>query len=110
MKLTKTLFVLLALLMGTANAYGQYAYDFYSNNYGSQSSYHYIMNLTGGNTVHVIAVMPNPNTKTSDAMIFTTFWAMATNIGMREFCIPIYQPDRQKSPSTAGAPHIHILK
>ena len=44
------------------NSYSQYAYDFYSNNYGSQSSYHYIMNLTGGNTVHVIAVMPNPNT------------------------------------------------
>ena len=44
------------------NSYSQYAYDFYSNNYGSQSSYHYIMNLTGGNTVHVIANMPNPNT------------------------------------------------
>ena len=43
------------------NSYSQYAYDFYSNNYGSQSSYHYIMNLTGGNTVHVVAEMPNPN-------------------------------------------------
>ncbi len=43
------------------NSYSQYAYDFYSNSYGSSSSYHYIMNLTNGNTVHVIAVMPNPN-------------------------------------------------
>ena len=44
------------------NSFSTNAYDFYTNGYGSQSSYHYVMNLTGGNTVHVTAVMPNPNT------------------------------------------------
>jgi hypothetical protein len=42
------------------NSYSQYAYNFYSNNYGSNSTYPYIMNLTNGNTVHVIAVLTNP--------------------------------------------------
>jgi len=43
------------------NSYSQYAYNFYSNGYGSSSTYPCIMNLTNGNTVHIIAVMPNPN-------------------------------------------------
>ena len=42
-------------------SYTNYAYDFYTNGYGTQSSYPYVMNLTSGNTVHVIAEMPNPN-------------------------------------------------
>ena len=43
------------------NSYSTYAYDFYTNNYGQQSSYHYILNkLT--DTIHIQAVMPNPNT------------------------------------------------
>ena len=42
------------------NSYSTYAYDFYANGYGSQSSYHYIMNLASG-TAHVVAKMPNPN-------------------------------------------------
>ena len=43
------------------NSYSTYAYDFYSNGYGSQSSYHYVLNLVSG-TIHVTADMPNPNT------------------------------------------------
>ena len=43
------------------NSYSTYAYNFYGNNYGTQSSYPYVMNLTNGNTIHVTASMPNPN-------------------------------------------------
>ena len=43
------------------NSYSTYAYNFYDNGYGTQSSYPYIMNLASG-TVHVIAIMDNPNT------------------------------------------------
>ena len=43
------------------NSYSTYAYNFYANSYGTQSSYPYIMNLTSGNTIHIIAVMPNPH-------------------------------------------------
>jgi hypothetical protein len=43
------------------NGYSTYAYDFYSNGYGAQSSYHYVMNMANG-TVHVVAKMLNPNT------------------------------------------------
>ena len=42
------------------NSYSTYAYDFYSNGYGTQSSYHYILNVVSG-TIHVTADMPNPN-------------------------------------------------
>jgi len=42
------------------NSYSTNAYDFYSNGYGTQSSYHYVMNMATG-TVHVVAKMPNPN-------------------------------------------------
>ena len=38
------------------------------------------------------------------------FWAMATIIGMREFCIPISQPVKAKRHSEAGAPNMHISK
>ncbi len=53
------------------NSYSTDAYDFYSNGYGTQSSYHYIMNMATG-TVHVVAKMPNPNatpTATSTALL-----------------------------------------
>ena len=53
------------------NSYSTNAYDFYSNGYGSQSSYHYVMNMASG-TVHVVATMPNPNaspTSTSTALL-----------------------------------------
>ena len=43
------------------NSYSTYAYDFYSNGYGTQSSYHYVLNVVSG-TIHVTADMPNPNT------------------------------------------------
>ena len=41
-------------------SYSNYAYNFYANGFGTQSSYPYVMNLTGGSTVHVTAVMNNP--------------------------------------------------
>ncbi len=53
------------------NSYSTNAYDFYTNGYGSQSSYHYVMNMASG-TVHVVAKMPNPNanpTSTSTALM-----------------------------------------
>ena len=53
------------------NSYSTNAYDFYGNGYGSQSSYHYVMNMASG-TVHVVATMPNPNaspTSTSTALL-----------------------------------------
>ena len=44
------------------NSYSTYAYNFYANNYGGESStYPYILNQTGG-TIHVTALLPNPNT------------------------------------------------
>ena len=54
--------------------------------------------------------MPNTKTKIRLATIFTTFWVIAINIGKREFCIPINQPEKPYSPNTAGAPQIQILK
>ena len=42
------------------NGYSTYAYDFYTNGYGTQTSYHYILNNVPG-TIHVTADMPNPN-------------------------------------------------
>ena len=53
------------------NSYSTNAYDFYTNGYGSQSSYHYVMNMASG-TAHVVAKMPNPNanpTSTSTALM-----------------------------------------
>ena len=53
------------------NSYSTYAYDFYTNGYGTQTSYHYILNLVTG-TAHVVATMPNPNaspTSTSTALL-----------------------------------------
>jgi hypothetical protein len=53
------------------NSYSTNAYDFYTNGYGSQSGYHYIMNMATG-TVHVVAKMSNPNatpTTTSTALL-----------------------------------------
>ena len=43
------------------NSYSTYAYNFYNNNYGTNSSYPYVLNKLNG-TVHVQAVMDNPNT------------------------------------------------
>ena len=64
------------------NSYSTNAYDFYTNGYGSQSSYHYVMNMASG-TVHVVAKMPNPNanpTSTSTAlMVFA--WKNDLSVG-----------------------------
>ena len=53
------------------NTYSNYAYDFYTNGYGMNASYHYIMNQATS-TVHIVAKMPNPNaspTSTSTALL-----------------------------------------
>ena len=45
------------------NTYSHFALDFSDYlQYSESSSYPYKFNLTGGNTVHVSAIMPNPNT------------------------------------------------
>jgi hypothetical protein len=44
----------------THNSYSDYAYDFFTNNYGTNASYHYILNLVDS-TIHVQATMENPN-------------------------------------------------
>ena len=47
------------------NSYSQYAFDFSDyfsqSTYTSSSSYPYRFNLTGGNVVHIDAIMPNPH-------------------------------------------------
>ena len=48
--------------------------------------------------------IPHPNTSNVLAQMFTMFCTMATAIGVREFCMPISQPERLNSPSMAGAP------
>ena len=53
------------------NSDSTYAYDFYTNGYGTQKGYHYILN-GHTNTIHVEAKMPNPNaspTSTSTAKL-----------------------------------------
>ena len=51
--------------------YSTYAYNFYANSYGTQSSHVYVLNkLT--DTIHVVAKMPNPNanpTSSSTALL-----------------------------------------
>lgn len=41
-------------------SYSDHAYDFYTNNYGTNASHHYILNLVDS-TIHVQATMANPN-------------------------------------------------
>ena len=53
---------------------------------------------------------PRPNTSNVLAPMFIMFCVMAINIGTREFCMPMYHPDRLNRPSMAGAPHISMLK
>ena len=46
----------------------------------------------------------------SEATILTTFCMMEINMGMRVFCMPMYQPMRQNSPNDAGAPQMTMRK
>jgi hypothetical protein len=64
------------------NSYSTNAYDFYSNGYGSQSSYHYIMNMASG-TVHVVAKMPNPNANptASSTALMVFAWKNDPSVG-----------------------------
>ena len=43
-------------------------------------------------------------------MMFTMFCVMAMYMGMREFCMPIYHPERPYNPNMAGAPHMQMWK
>jgi hypothetical protein len=55
--------------------YSTYAYNFYNNSYGTQSSHQYVLNkLTG--TIHVQAVMdnPNPNPTASSTALLVFAW------------------------------------
>ena len=69
MKLTKTLFVLLALLMGTANAYGQYAYDFSSVAPSGQTLYYKIINSSQVGVVHPRSSSTNCDYVSGDLVI-----------------------------------------
>ena len=57
------------------NSYSTYAYNFYNNNYGTNSSYPYVLNKLSG-TVHVQAVMdnPNPNPTASSTALLVFAW------------------------------------
>jgi hypothetical protein len=41
---------------------------------------------------HALDAQPQPKTSATDTTMLTTFWKMATSMGMRVFCMPKNQP------------------
>ena len=72
----------------THNSYSDYAYDFYTNNYGTNASYHYILNLVDS-TIHVQATMANPNANpdANSTALLVFAWKNDGNMGTQPAAI-----------------------